>query len=67
MADHGNTHSFELLIVLGIFDARDDLLVTRRRPVNVDEIAIGVVACLLAMPRQTAITDIFKEGLINSC
>lgn len=26
MADHGNTHPFELPIVLAIFDARDDLL-----------------------------------------
>ena len=55
MTDSGNTHAFELLIALAIFNARDDLLIIHRRPVDTDEIAVGIVARLFPMPHQTTV------------
>jgi hypothetical protein len=52
MADHENTQKFDLLRVLAILDAHNDFLVMHRRPVDADEIAVGIAARLFPMPRQ---------------
>lgn len=71
MADSGNTHAFELLIALAFFDACDDFLVMHRRPVNADEIAVGIVARLFPMPHLATAgaidTAAFRVGVDTVC
>jgi len=55
MAILGNPQSVDLLGVLAIPDARNDLLVMRCRPVDTDEFAAGIIARFLPVPCQAAI------------
>ena len=55
MRDHADAHAVEAAAVAAGGDDVEHLVVGHRRPVDADEIAVGVVALGLAMARQPAI------------
>ncbi len=55
MGDHRDAHAMERALVAAPRDLVDDLGHRHRGPVDADEVAVGVVAIRLAVPRKAAV------------
>ncbi len=63
MRDHADAHAVEAAAVAAGSDDVEHLVVGHRRPVDADEIAVGIVALGLAVARQPAIGAIGAAAL----
>src|SRR5215472_19175358 len=58
MGDHADTHALEAAAIAAGRDNVNHLLVGHGRPVDADEVAVGIVAFGLAMAREPVISTI---------
>ena len=63
MRDHADAHALETSAVAAAGDDVDDLVVRHGRPVDADEITVGVIALRFAMTREPAISAVGAAAL----